>query len=511
MARFLAVLLVLAIGFLAVPERGAFAAPSSEKALSSLEKDWMGRFGRRDESLRRLIGSGEGWPMFRDMDLFEAVRFFTMATDPASRMGAARSYIELAQTFEALDGFFLDVETQYLDDIGTGASPAQKARLGFCYLRRGKIANAKEIFSAAPPKDAKFAWSVGRLALKVAAREKGDHKEELKKLAESATKEGKAFIRVAAFMWGFEIPLKDTGYYGQSLTALSSGDLFGSMVALQLIENPGMTGPGPDLYLYALLKQVFGKMAVEALKGVDGSEAALLTGRAKLLLGDWDGAAVEFASARTEKSNPALADSARLFGAELDLAEAQEVAAVYEGVAKHRANKPEEALKLWQGALKAGIGPYAISRLAAEQASAGMTAPLQDTYKASLEALAQLKELNAKGAKMEGAETLSRLLDARGARLSRDSAIAARSQGRMKEALDLLDQAHVKRQGNRPSFVNPPSFLVDLSRAYAESGEFAPAVEILFQLSNQYSSTRMAYESLKRLYASTTGGEAPPR
>jgi hypothetical protein len=74
-----------------------------------------------------------------------------------------------------------------------------------------------------------------------------------------------------------------------------------------------------------------------------------------------------------------------------------------------------------------------------------------------------------------------------------------------------MERAHRKATGFRPDFVNDPAFLVDLSRAYAEAGDYAPAVAVLFELSRQYPSVRLAYESLKRLYAAHTGGETQPR
>ena len=50
-----------------------------------------------------------------------------------------------------------------------------------------------------------------------------------------------------------------------------------------------------------------------------------------------------------------------------------------------------------------------------------------------------------------------------------------------------------------------------LAWSYADTGQYAPAVAILFELSQAHPSMRLAYESLKRLYASRSGGEAPPR
>jgi hypothetical protein len=78
-------------------------------------------------------------------------------------------------------------------------------------------------------------------------------------------------------------------------------------------------------------------------------------------------------------------------------------------------------------------------------------------------------------------------------------------------ARDVLEQAHRKSSGYRPDFVNQPGFLVDLARGRERVGEYAPAVAVLFELAADDPSVRIAYESLKRLYASHTGGEVPPR
>ncbi len=452
--------------------------------------------------------------MYRDMDLFESIRYFTMGADQASRMAAARSYMELASTFDGLDTFFLDVESQFLDDLGLGASGGQRARLAFCYLRRGKFSKAKEILAAEPPKDAKFYWALGRLALQFASADKAPDKAELKKLQDAATKDQKVFLRVVSYTLGRDLQIKDTGYYGQALQSLASGDLFGGMVSLQMVDRPSSDNePGPDLYLYHFMKQIFARMAIEALKGVDGTDAALLMGRAKLLIGDAEGAEKTLSKARNVRATPqAVADSARLYGPEIDALEAVNLAAVYDGLALQKLKKPAEAEKVWQTAINTGLGPYEKARLAAEELKAGLkTGPLGDPAGIAAASLAEVEELEKLSSRLTGADVIHRLLDARYARAAMDSAAIARAQGRMKDALENLDKAHMKRQGYKPTYVNPPSFLVELSRAYAETGEFAPSVEILFELSNQMSTCRVAYESLKRLYASTTGGEAPPR
>lgn len=511
MAKKIAFALALILA-LAVPG-GSLARTPVEQFVRKAEGGWVGQYAKRDESVRKLLSSSEGWTRFRDMDLFESIRFFSSSTDPASRIGAARSYLELAETFDALDGFFLDIETQYLDEMGMSATSGQRARLGFCFIRRGKLSRAKEIFGTEPPKDGKFHWALGKLAMAAASGSKTDPKDELKRLGDSASRENRALVKVYAYAHGVDLQLKDTGYYGQALTAMKSGDLFSSMVALQMLDNAGNSAePGPDLYLYYLLREVFAKMAVEAVKTLDGVEAAHLLGQAKLLLGDNEGAAESFAKARMGSENPSASLAARLLGPELDGTEARGLSAVYEGLALQRAKKTELAAKAWQE-VAAGQpgGDYALLRLAAVVSEAGVAGVVRDSSAAAADAVSGANELGARASKMQGAEMATRLIDARIARVARDSAAVARKAGRQRDALDVLAQAHVKRQGNRPSFVNPPSFFVDLARAYAENGEFAPAVEILFELSNQYSSSRTAYESLKRLYASTTGGEAPPR
>lgn len=503
----LALIMALAIAW------DSHAKTPVEQFVQRAEGGWIGQYAKRDDSVKKLLSSSEGWTRFRDMDLFESIRFFSSSTDPASRVGAARSYLELAEAFDALDGFFMDVETQYLDEMGMEAASGQRARLGFCFIRRGKLSRAKEVFGTDAPKDRKLHWALGKIAMAAASGQKIDPRDELKRLGESASKDNKAFVRVFAYTLGIDLPLKDTGYYGQALTAIKSGDLFSSMVALQMLDNAGNAAePGADIYLYYLLREVFAKMAVEAVKTLDGAEAAYLLGQAKLLLGDADGAAEAFARARQGTENPAAALAARMLGPELDRAEAKGLAAVYEGLALSSAKKNDLAAKAWQEIVSGQPGgDYVKARLAAVAAEAGIAGVVKDPSAAASDALSGANELGARASKMQGAEMASRLLDARAARVARDAAAVARKAGKQKEALDVLSQAHVKRQGNKPSFINPPSFFVDLARAYSENGEFAPAVEILFELSNQYSSSRTAYESLKRLYASTTGGGAPPR
>lgn len=490
-----------------------FAATATDGLAQRVEDGWVGRYSRRDDDIKKMISSSEGWMKFRDMDLFESIRFFSSSTDAASRIGAARSHLELAEAFDALDGFFLDVETQYLDEIGMAATQGQRARLGFCFIRRGKINRAKEVFGVEPVKDRKLHWALGRMAMSLASGQKADPREELKKLADGASKDNKAFIKVFAFANGIDVPLKDAGYYGQALAAMKDGDLFGSMVALQMLDNAGNAGePGADIYLYYLLRQVFARMAVEAVRGIDGVEAAYLLGQAKLYLGEYDEAAAAFEKAGSGRENPAASVAARLFGPEVDGGEVRGLADVYAGLARYRQKKNEEAAKLWKDAAqKSASSDFILARLAAVTAEAGVAGVGMNPDKVSASALLSANDLGNRAAKMKGGDMAVKLIDARVGRVARDAAAVARKSGRQKDALDALMQAHVKRQGNKPSFFNTPSFFVDLARAYAENGEFAPAVEILFELSNQYSSSRMAYESLKRLYASTTGGEAPPR
>lgn len=493
------------------PER-ALAEPQAGSYVSRVENGWIGRFAGKDESIRKFLGDGEAWAKYRDMELFEAIRFFTMEDDPAHRVATARSCLELACTFENLDSFFLDVETQYLDDLGMSATPGQKARLGLCQLRKGKPEKAKEIFNGQTPRNAKFFWALGKAGIKALSGGNGLGKDELKSLSDMATKETRALLRVAAYSWGRDLQLADTGYYGQALQALSGGDLFGGMVALQMVERPASADdPGPDLYLYYLLKHVFARMAADAVKGIELSEAAIIRGKALMILGDFEAAEKAFASAKTLKTEGDVTDALLLYGSEVDVKEARNVALIYQGLALVKAKKAEEGKKLWAEAAASGSGSFEKALLAAEQAREGIAAPLADPGKETLAALSEQTELQKLALKMKGGETARKLLEARTTKLALSAAAVARASGRTRDALNLIDSAHAKKQGYKPSFVNPPSFLVDLSRAYAETGEFAPAVEIMFELSNQFSSSRAAYESLKRLYASTTGGEAPPR
>jgi tetratricopeptide (TPR) repeat protein len=265
----------------------------------------------------------------------------------------------------------------------------------------------------------------------------------------------------------------------------------------------------PDLFLNFLLKQVFARLAVTSVDGVSGPEAAYLRGQARFLANDTRGGVDAFYNVVGGAPGPE-ADAARIFGAEFDGKETVEIASVLRGYGLFRLGQKAEAEKAWKEALSGGLGPLATARLAALQADVGTPVPLENPEKAVQSALQSVRDLRTKMAGLEGAEVISALLDARETRIGLDAARVARKAGKFDRALDRLDQVQQKKQGNRANFVNPPSYLVELSRAYADVGQYAPAVEIMFSMSNEFPSSRLVYESLKRLYASKTGGEAPP-
>lgn len=474
-----------------------------------MEASWLGRYGKHDEAIKTLLTEQEGWLRYRDMDLFEAIRLFSETKNVSDRIGLARAYLEMARTFERLDRLFLGVETSYLVSRDQKVTGAQRARLGFVVLRRGELARAQEIFGQPAPKGQERVWSLGHAGIALARKDSQAAAPLLKGLCAAADEDGAQLVRVATTLWGVPQRCSGDGYYIQALDAIEGEDLFGGVVALQMMDHASARDDaGPDLYLYPLLERIFARLALETVESLEQPQAAYLKGLALLHMGTHD-AAVEAFEAAAVSGEPLI--EMHLFGPLLDGREVTELARFQQGVALSKAGKGQPAQEAWSRVDQSGDQAVALTTLAAAQRARGLDAPLSSPEQAAALAREATKALRQSAAALEGGEEISVLLSAREAEVARLGARIALRDAKAQDALDLIDGVHRKRKGYRPDFVNPPSFMVELSQAYAETGQYAPAVEILFELSHEVPSSRLGYESLKRLYASRSGGEAPPR
>ncbi|MBE0617607.1 MAG: hypothetical protein IH608_06750, partial [Proteobacteria bacterium] len=134
------------------PQEGSLAAFEVERTAQG----WMGRYSRRDAGLAALLAGQPGWARYRDMALFDALQFFAGSEKPGDRLGAARSYLSLADLFATLDGLFLEVEAAYLEGLGAGAGSAQRARRAYVRLRLRDLPGARAEFDAPPPEGQDF-------------------------------------------------------------------------------------------------------------------------------------------------------------------------------------------------------------------------------------------------------------------------------------------------------------------------------------------------------------------
>ncbi len=489
------------------------AEPVNDAEVSRLTNSWLGRYAARDEKIAGMLTDHEGWISFREMDLFGAIRFFSMEANEEGRLGAARSYLEMSRMFDALDRYFMEIEAVYLSSLGTGVSADKRGRLGFTQLRRGNANRARDIFFSNIPKGHDFVWKLGRAGVLYAEGNGVEAEKIIGEIKNPAVPEHRELLRVATFIWGAPVDPGDTSYYGDALDALTSGDFFGGVVSLQMLEMPEAgTQASADLYIYSLFRIVFAKMALDSTETIEAAEGNFIMGKALGLLGEYAKSTEAFGRVVNSAEEDTMGnDAVWLFGPVLDHRETGELATIYRGLAFLLDGKPDEAAALWKKVLDDKPGMLGLATLAAIQAGSNLGGPLGDPEQVVQSAIESTRVLRLKVLGEDQGKTMAALLLAREAEIGRQAALVARSRGKTGLALDLLDKSHQKKQGNRPSFINTPSFMVELSRAYKESGQYAPAVDILFVLSNQYPSTRLAYESLKRLYASKTGGEAPPR
>lgn len=467
----------------------------------------MGRYASRDEALRVLLSSQEGWGKLRDMELFEAADLFSSGGSDTDRLGTARTYLALADAFASLDELLLATESVYLDSLGDRAGPLEQARGGLVRIRRGDLAPARSLFAKGPPPAARGAWAVGAAGLAAA-----DGRAAEGAALPAGVGDGEADLAsVAGYAWAGRAG-RAGGPFGRAARALAAGDFGGALTVLQRLELArAPRAAGPDLFTYLLLRRACAGLASKALGEPTTPDAAYLAGLAREHLGE-DAAAVAL-YARAEAAQQNGLDAAWLFSPCLGAREAARLAAARRGGLLARRGSRDEAAAAWQKALGAGEpGPLARATVAEMRAGGSAQAAAPDVVAEAAAAVTEAAEvpplLPKDGA---GGDLLPSLYPARTAAVARAAASVYRRAGQSRRALEVLERAHRKATGYRPDFANDVAFLVDLARSYADAGDYAPAVAVLFDLSRQYPQARLAYESLKRAYAARTGGETQPR
>jgi hypothetical protein len=468
----------------------------------------VGLYAQRNAKIANLLSDGEGWVNFREMALPAAITAFSSGTSIAERIGKARASLQMAETFAALDGFYLKTEAEYLSSPAVKDIPGAAGRLGFVKLRQGDANAAGKIFSVPPPKGQEAVWNLGKAGLEVVSGVAAGTGA-LEKAVKDASADKTSLALVASYSWGHPAGIKDRSQFSAAISALGAGDYRAAGEALERADYGNAQEAGPDLFLYDLLRIVYARSALASLKTLGGQEAAWLSGRALYLLRDYEASASSLASVTGEQSDnlyPAL-----LFGVIIDGREMLEVATALRGAALIRAGKTAEGTAVLKELLDSEPGAFTLAFLAELQVEMGVKGPLGNPEQAANDSITAIRMDRIKMLEVENGEIASAILGARQAEICRKASSVVRAGGKSREALDLLDSAHQKRKGYKPDFINPPAFLIDLASAYAQTGQYAPSTEILFELSNQFPAVRLGYESLKRLYASRTGGEAPPR
>ncbi|MBI5015761.1 MAG: hypothetical protein HZB55_09770 [Deltaproteobacteria bacterium] len=441
-------------------ENAPSAGPRPAEAVQAVLDSWMGQYSRRDETLRVLLSAQEGWGKLRAMALVDAAGLFSGSAGEADRLGAARSYLALAETFSGLDELQLAAEERYFGALGSRASAGERARGESARRRQG----------AGSPGPAELVRQVRALVSKGV----------------------------------------DPSGCARAADALSSGDPAAALAVLRRLDGAHPSGTvGPDLFAYLLRRRAYAGLALRALGEPRTPDAAFVSGLAREHLGDDQGAAAQYAVA--EKGAGPGASAAWLFSPCLGAGEAARLAAVRRGAILVRQGRRTEALSQWDRALAGRPGPLVTATLAMVQVRARSDRPLADPLAAATAAVAEAAALPEQFPVAGADDLLASLYPVRVAAVHRVAAEAFRRAGQERRALDLMERAHRKTSGFRPDFVNDPAFLVDLCRAYVDAGDYAPAVAVLFELSREYPSVRLAYESLKRLYAARSGGETQPR
>jgi tetratricopeptide (TPR) repeat protein len=449
--------------------------------------------------------------MLRAMALLEAVQQFVDSQQLSDRIGAGRSYLALADLFAALDRLLLEAESAYLDSLGDEAGAAQRARRGFVRLRQGEVERAGIEFDGPAPQGFEFLWGLGRAGVAALGGRESEAREWAESSSPSADEVAPTLASVCCDAWGLVCSYEAVGPYGRALRAFGRGDLAGGIMALQMLDfTSSGWGPDPDLFLYRLLRRGFAALALGAAGDAVSGEEAFLAARASDHLGDYEGAAERYRRVGVSQTNEA--DAAWIFSSYHGRDEAAQVAEILCGAALFRAGREAEALAVWRRSVAAeDLGTVARATLAALQGELGVNEPLESPDRAIEASLAAVRDAPGAFPAGETAELLASIYPVRLAAVSRLAARVYERRGEVQKAVEVMERAHRKSEGYRPDFINPPAFLVDFARARMEAGEYASAVAVMFELARERPSTRPAYESLKRLYASRAGGEVPPR
>ncbi len=460
---------------------------------------WMGRYAARDPRVAAVLAGQPGWTRLRDMDLFGAVQAFSAGRDEEDRVGLGRAYLALADLFEGLDRAFLGAEKRYLSGQ---PSDAARIRLGFVALRQGNLGRAARALGPEPPAGLGYPWALGRAGLAAARGDAAAARRQLAGAPAPETQAHRVLGEAAAHLWGLPGPGQGPGPFGQALRGFRQGDLVGGVLALQMVSFQVETGPGPDLFLYPLLRQGFAALAAAAFPE---RAAPYWAGRASALAGDVDAALERYRAAAAGK---AAGPVVWLFSPVVSAVEAGRLARVMAGAEEVRRGRVAAGLGSWRAvATGPSPGPLVLAALAAVQTEAGLSEPLGDPRAAARAAVAAVRR--GRDAVSAGGDEL--LPDLYAARTAAVAVWAARALARSGGDLEVLEAGHRKALGSRPDFVNPPRFLAALAGAYARNGRYESAVAVLFRLAEDYPSARLVYESVKRLYASRSGGGAPPR
>ncbi len=463
----------------------------------------MGRYAQQDPAIGRILRDQKGWLHYRRMELFEAIQAFN--PEEGASPGLVRTYLEFADLYSSLDQVFLETEATYLAGVETEGLPRLRARKGWVALRQGRLEEAREVFEREDPALPQYPAALGRAGI---AYLEGDT-DRLRRLARQAPPPGndseKVLGLVACYLWGVPCPTGDRTPYGLALDAFRQGNLGAGVMALQMVDFDRVgDGPEPDLYLYLLLGRGFAALARAAAQS---AHTPFWAARACEREGKPREAAQSYALA---EKPPGAGPEPWLFSPIHGASESVWLARVLRGRALYEEGRRADALALWRSVVAGAPGPLAMALLAQAQAETGSGAPLGNP---EMTARAALREVRQAAARLppDPAPSVADLYPVRVAGVARVVARVLWASGKDREALIVLEGAHRKALGYRPDFVNTPAFLVDLARAYARTGQYAPAVAVLFSLTEEYPSVRVAYESLKRLYASRTGGGVPPR
>lgn len=444
---------------------------AADPGVNAILTGWMGQFVRREPALAEVLKSSPGWGQLRDMSLFEAVQSFEAGRRYTDRIGAARSYLALADLCSSLDQLLIEVETAYLDSPSGVPTSAQRARRVVANLRAGALDSVRAELDTAAPEGFAFTWQIVGKVLKHPKAKAGAP------LSPGGERERRLGAAIA-YLWDLPPVSPGESPYDHAVEAMRAGDFAGGVLSLQLLEfSAGGEGPGPELFLYALLRRCFAELAVAALGDTADAGGRYLLAVARDHLGQEEAARALFREAAVVEDDGSPAGL--LFSPLTDASERRALARVRGGESPAAAGSPLLAL----------------------------TAARTETE--VTQALAEVTRIPASFP--EDGTQISELYAARRAEAARLGARVLWRVDAGRQAVDVLERAHRKSAGYRPDFINPPAFLVDLARARQRVGEYAPAVAVLFKLAAEHPSARVAYESLKRLYASRTGGEMPPR